>query len=209
MNNANLTAFLNYFSIPNQIAFYEHSLFISLACITLVIIIFKLIKSGPILDAVLYQSFFSIVICIIYLLLDSPDVAMTEAAIGACVSTTIFLSILSKIGEESQSSTKNNIQAALVSLALIYLLYISGESFFEYGSTASPIQTHIVSKHYIENTGNEIGINSIVAAILASYRGFDTLGETLVIFTAGIIVTLLLSYRQKNVKKTQDTKTHD
>jgi multicomponent Na+:H+ antiporter subunit B len=84
---------------------------------------------------------------------------------------------------------------------LVYLLLLSGKSIIDYGSEAGPLHQHAATKHYIENTEKEIGINSIVAAILASYRGFDTLGETLVIFTAGIIVTLILSYRRKNVEK--------
>jgi multicomponent Na+:H+ antiporter subunit B len=32
----------------------------------------------------------------------------------------------------------------------------------------------------------------VVTAVLASYRGYDTLGETTVIFTAGVGVILLL-----------------
>jgi multicomponent Na+:H+ antiporter subunit B len=153
--------------------------------------------------------FFSIIICIIYLLLDSPDVAMTEAAIGACVSTIIFLVILPKIDNKTLIIQKNSMLAGLSSLALIYVLLLCGYGFIEYGASDSPLQSHVVSKHYIENTASQIGINSIVAAILASYRGFDTLGETLVIFTAGIIVTLILSYRRKNVEKTQDIKIND
>jgi len=40
----------------------------------------------------------------------------------------------------------------------------------------------------------------VVTAVLASYRGYDTLGETTVIFTAGIGVLLLLrrSRRRKD-----------
>ena len=43
-----------------------------------------------------------------------------------------------------------------------------------------------VSDYYIRNTESEIGIPAFVAAILASYRGFDTLGETCVILIAGL-----------------------
>jgi multicomponent Na+:H+ antiporter subunit B len=54
-----------------------------------------------------------------------------------------------------------------------------------------------LTKYYIENTKNDIGIPSIVAAILASYRGFDTLGETSVILIAGIAVILILARRRE------------
>jgi multicomponent Na+:H+ antiporter subunit B len=36
----------------------------------------------------------------------------------------------------------------------------------------------------------------VVTAVLASYRGFDTLGETVVIFTAGVGVIALLRRRR-------------
>ena len=45
---------------------------------------------------------------------------------------------------------------------------------------------------FIEESGSEIGVPNIVTSILASYRGYDTLGEVVVIFTAGIGVLVLL-----------------
>jgi multisubunit Na+/H+ antiporter MnhC subunit len=58
------------------------------------------------------------------------------------------------------------------------------------GGTA-PIHHH-VADHYIEDTDAEIGVPNMVTAILASYRGYDTWGETTVIFTACVGVLLLL-----------------
>ncbi len=43
----------------------------------------------------------------------------------------------------------------------------------------------------------EIGTPNMVTAGLADYRGYDTLGETTVIFTAGVAVILLLRRRGK------------
>ena len=45
---------------------------------------------------------------------------------------------------------------------------------------------------YVDKTSDEIDIPNVVTAVLASYRGYDTLGETVVIFTAGVGVLLLL-----------------
>ncbi|MCC2647006.1 MAG: mnhB [Rickettsiaceae bacterium] len=199
--NENISKFVEFFIVPSQIEFTNHLIFISLACIGLIAIIIKLVKTSDLLESILYLSLFSIVICLIYLLLDSPDVAMTEAAIGVCVSTVILLVVIIKVGGSAPSGSKNILPAIITCSALTYLLIISGQSLIEYGTSEAPLHQHQVAKHYIENTGKEIGINSIVAAILASYRGFDTLGETLVIFTAGIIVTLILSYRRNNVEK--------
>ncbi|HYQ70602.1 MAG TPA: hydrogen gas-evolving membrane-bound hydrogenase subunit E, partial [Gammaproteobacteria bacterium] len=51
--------------------------------------------------------------------------------------------------------------------------------------------------YYIESTATDIGVPNIVTAVLASYRGYDTLGELTVIFTAGIGVLSLLWYRKR------------
>jgi hypothetical protein len=45
----------------------------------------------------------------------------------------------------------------------------------------------------LEASGEEIGVENVVTSVLASYRGFDTLGETTVVFTAAIGVMILLS----------------
>lgn len=71
----------------------------------------------------------------------------------------------------------------------IILLYIS-EDMPNYGHPENPTNTH-VSPRYIEKSLEETGTPNIVTAVLASYRGYDTLGETTVIFTAGIATVLI------------------
>jgi multicomponent Na+:H+ antiporter subunit B len=63
------------------------------------------------------------------------------------------------------------------------------------GDPDAPANLHVVPR-YIEESYHETGVVNIVTAILASYRGYDTLGETTVIFTAGISVALLLRRRE-------------
>ena len=62
----------------------------------------------------------------------------------------------------------------------------------DFGDPEAPVHRHIAPE-YIKGSGEEIGIPNIVTSVLASYRGFDTLGETVVVFTAGIGVLVLLS----------------
>ena len=61
-----------------------------------------------------------------------------------------------------------------------------------FGDPAAPIHHHVVDR-YINNTEADFRVPNIVTAVVAGYRGFDTLGETTVIFTAGIGVLLLLA----------------
>jgi multicomponent Na+:H+ antiporter subunit B len=63
------------------------------------------------------------------------------------------------------------------------------------GDPSAPGSTH-VSPYYIENSPEDSDTPNIVTAILADYRGFDTLGETLVIFTASLACVLILARKQ-------------
>ena len=60
-----------------------------------------------------------------------------------------------------------------------------------YGDPNAPIHQHVVPR-YIQDSGQETGLPNIVTSVLASYRGYDTMGEVTVIFTAGIGVMVLL-----------------
>ena len=61
-----------------------------------------------------------------------------------------------------------------------------------FGSADTPVQTH-VGPDYLKRIPEDIDVPNAVTAILASYRGYDTLGETAVVFTAGIGVLMLIS----------------
>lgn len=60
------------------------------------------------------------------------------------------------------------------------------------GDPASPASTH-VSPRFIEEAARETGAANMVTAVLADYRGYDTLGETAVIFAAGLGCFIILA----------------
>ena len=60
-----------------------------------------------------------------------------------------------------------------------------------FGDVNAPIHNH-VAPEFIKGSADDIGIPNVVTSVLASYRGYDTLGETVVIFTAAIAVLLVL-----------------
>jgi multicomponent Na+:H+ antiporter subunit B len=66
----------------------------------------------------------------------------------------------------------------------------------DYSDPQAPIHTHVAPR-YLQEGPKETGVPNIVTAVLASYRGYDTLGETVVVFTAGAGVIALLRRRQK------------
>jgi multicomponent Na+:H+ antiporter subunit B len=63
----------------------------------------------------------------------------------------------------------------------------------------APIHSHVAPR-YLEQGPKETGVPNVVTAVLASYRGYDTLGETAVVFTAGVGVIALLRRRTRKGK---------
>jgi multicomponent Na+:H+ antiporter subunit B len=130
------------------------------------------------------------------LLLDAPDVAFTEAAVGAGISTVLILSTLALTTHEEHRSTRRHWGALLVVLATGAALVYATFDMPHYGDPDAPVHRHVAPR-YLEQSPDEVGVPNIVTAVLASYRGYDTLGETTVIFTAGIAVLLLLGRRSR------------
>ena len=78
------------------------------------------------------------------------------------------------------------------------LLIYGTVDFPDWGDPASPASTH-VSPYYIETTMDDTSVPNIVTAVLADYRGYDTMFETVVIFCAGIAcIFLLRTYTHKS-----------
>lgn len=78
----------------------------------------------------------------------------------------------------------------VVCLTGALLLYGTGE-FPDWGDPKSPASLH-VSNYYIEKTYEDTHAPNFVTAVVTDYRGFDTMFETAVIFTAGLGCFLLL-----------------
>ncbi|MCG8688272.1 MAG: Na(+)/H(+) antiporter subunit B [Desulfobacterales bacterium] len=78
-------------------------------------------------------------------------------------------------------------------------LLIYGVLGFPYwGDPKSPAATH-VSDYYIEQTMADTSVPNVVTAVLADYRGYDTMFETIVIFTSGLVCIVLLAKTRKTV----------
>jgi multicomponent Na+:H+ antiporter subunit B len=66
----------------------------------------------------------------------------------------------------------------------------------KFGDAQAPANAY-VGKEFIEHTPHDVGTPNIVTAVLASYRGFDTFGETVVVFGAGVAVILLIGFGER------------
>lgn len=146
------------------------------------------------------SSMFSLVCAALFFSLDAMDVALTEAAVGAGITTLLFLATLFRVGRrERRSNHTPLVPFVVVTITGIALLY-GTRDMPAFGAIDAPIHKH-VAPHYIKESPVEIGpVPNVVTSILASYRGYDTLGEVLVVFTAGTAVWMLLGLgaRSKN-----------
>ena len=140
-------------------------------------------------------SIFSLHSAGLFVVMDAADVAFTEAAVGAGISTVLMLATLAltKDHMEKQSVGHSLIPKLVVLVTTAALIYGTYD-IPAFGDPHSPAQEHIKPR-YIERGVDETGVPNIVTAVLASYRGYDTLGEVIVIFTAGIGVVLLIGDR--------------
>jgi multicomponent Na+:H+ antiporter subunit B len=141
--------------------------------------------------AAMLLGIFSLVSAGIMLLMDAVDVSFTEAAVGAGISTVLYLSALSLTDRSEKASTHYRWTGKIVVVATGGLLIFGTLDMPYYGDPAAPIHQH-VAPDYIEGSRVDIEIPNVVTSVLASYRGFDTFGETAVVFTAAVGAMLLL-----------------
>ena len=135
---------------------------------------------------------FSLLSAMLFVVLDAVDVAFTEAAVGAGISTVLMLGTLALTSRvEKRPSHSPLLPLLVVGITGAVLIYGTMDM-PNFGSPDAPTQTH-VRPEYLEQSPHDIGVPNVVTAVLASYRGFDTLGETAVVFAAGIGVLFLIS----------------
>ena len=154
---------------------------------------------------VMLAGIFSFLAATVFVVLDAVDVAFTEAAVGAGISTVLALSTLALVRTEVEKGPRHRPWLPLAVVTVTGIALIIGVSDLPpYGDPGAPAQQH-VAQRYLERSGEEIGIPNVVTSVLASYRGYDTLGETGVIFTAGVAVMILLTgYRRRKTAAEDD-----
>lgn len=156
----------------------------------------KIIFLKDLFAVVMLFGIYSFLSALIFVNLDAVDVAFTEASVGAGISTVLMLGTLALTGRKEKESQHSSFLPLLVvgitGAALIY----GTLDMPPFGHPDNPIHEHVAPR-YIEESPKEVGLPNMVTSVLASYRGFDTLGETVVVFSAAIGVIALLGVRRR------------
>ena len=171
----------------------------------LVVTAIAMVRVRRLFAVVMLSGIYSLLSAAFFVSLDAVDVAFTEAAVGAGISTVLMLSamLLTARREKPVVPGHRPLAMVVVGITTVTLLYATIDM-PAFGDPNSPANTD-VGQAYVDNINKDIEVPNIVTGVLASYRGYDTLGETLVIFTAGLAVMLLLGAgSQRGGKKVED-----
>jgi multicomponent Na+:H+ antiporter subunit B len=163
----------------------------------LAVVTVAIVRQRSLFGVVVLASIYSFLMASVLIVLDAVDVAMTEASVGAGISTVLLLATLHLIKTTEMRSVRRQIVPLLVVLGTGAMLVWGTIVLPPFGSADTPIHRHVAPR-YLADTVKETHVPNAVTSVLADYRGYDTLGETTVIFTAGIGVLLLLRGRRRS-----------
>lgn len=151
--------------------------------------VFMVVRLRNLFAVVMLGGIYSLLAAALLVVLDAVDVAFTEAAVGAGISTVLALGALSLTTSVEKKPARVAVAPLLVVLVTGAALIFGSLDMPAYGDPNAPVHGHVAPR-YIADAQAETSVPNIVTAVLASYRGYDTLGEVMVIFTAGIGVLL-------------------
>ncbi|WP_267643551.1 DUF4040 domain-containing protein [Haloarchaeobius amylolyticus] len=159
---------------------------------------------------------YSLGLAMVWVVFRAPDVALTEAAVGAGVTTALFILVVARSrkpasgaagGNEPGGATVGGVSAtgspttterprrvrpASVALALLVTIGILATvpALPAIGDAEAPAFGP-VTEYYLTDAADR-GIDNVVTAVLVVYRGFDTFGEIAVVFAAAVAVLAVL-----------------
>jgi multicomponent Na+:H+ antiporter subunit B len=171
--------------------------FINAVLLTLLVLTtIAILRQRSLFGVVILAGIYSFLMASVMIVLDAVDVAMTEASVGAGVSTIVLLATLFLTQSRENPRPRNVLLPLFVSLSVAAALIYGTVSLPPFGTPDAPIHLH-TTPYYLQQSIPDTGVSNIVTSVLGDYRGFDTLGETTVIFTAGMGVMLLLKGRRR------------
>ena len=163
-------------------------------------------RSRNLLATAMLTGIFSLIGACWMLFLDAPDVAFTEAAVGAGISTVLIIATLCVLPADEKPGHESPLALVVVVLTGGVLAYGTLDM-PRYGDPEAPANKSIITAAYLHSANHPpeaegggtheldryaVGIPNTVTTVLGSFRGFDTMGETAVIFTAGLGVVMIL-----------------
>ena len=168
----------------------EISLFVFILITAVLTALFR-----DVLASIVIFAAYSLGLAVLYTFYRAPDVGLTEAAIGAGITTIFLLLTIAKTTRPATDELFEPINWPAVGVCGVFALVVGSTllTFPAVGDPNSPVMTNPdVTVHYIEQSYAETGAENAVTSVLAAYRGFDTFGEAVVVFAAGVSSLIVL-----------------
>ena len=171
------------------------------------VIALALVQVRDLFGVVMLSGIFTLTAASLYVVMDAVDVAFTEAAVGAGIATVLMLETLALTTGREKITRRRGLAPFVMVVVTGAVLIYGTLDMPSYGDPGAPIHRHVAPR-YIEESGREVGVPNIVTSVLASYRGYDTLGEVTVIFTAtaGVLALIGRSDRRRRKRKPGSTR---
>ena len=162
---------------------------------------FGVLRMRNLVAVVMLMGIYSFLSAALFVVLDAVDVAFTEAAVGAGVSTILALATLALVGTRQKRPARSPVIPLVIVVVTGGMLVYGTYDLPPWGEADNPIHGHVAPEYletHVPLAGEagevlEVHIPNIVTTVLASYRGYDTLGETTVVFAAMVGVLLLFA----------------
>lgn len=161
--------------------------------VLLVVLAVAAMRAADLLVAAITLGVYSSVMALTWAAIGAVDVSFTETVVGAGATTVFFLAALLRTSRRRSAAPGRLRLGSLAAVGLVgVMLAITMNALPPLGDLAAPASVH-VSPRYLERTRAETGTPNAVTAVVADYRGYDTLIETVVILTGALAGWLLLA----------------
>ncbi len=161
--------------------------------VILVVLALLALRVRNLMAAVAILATFSLMVAVMFGAMAAVDVAFVEAVLGAGLTGILFIILIRDTGERAAELESKRPVILLLPLIAVFvgLMVFASSGLPDRGDPDAPAHTH-VSPDYIEGALVDSRTPNVVTAVLADYRSIDTLGEVIVIFTAGLAVLLVI-----------------
>ncbi len=138
---------------------------------------------------------YSLVIC--FLLLKAPDLAIVQIVVDTITLIIMVAVVINSSREEAYSKFDTqgyltSITGILVIVILLYFFAVSSRTLDELGKSSLRM-----AEYYIEGAAQKTGSANLVTGVVFDFRGYDTMGEAVVLVTAVLGVLTILRLKGK------------